>query len=60
MLKDPGAFWFCFVLDYNGTPGDPSDDTEVPDSFQIVRESTGRTDTSDHNFCEDLLEFTTP
>ena len=58
VLKDPGALWFSFVLDYNGTPGDPSDDEEVPDSFQVVRPSTGNSDLSDRDFCEDLVEFT--
>ena len=42
VLKDPGHIRFAFDIDYNGTPGDPSDDTEVPDSFRIVRGSTGQ------------------
>ena len=58
VLKDPGALWFSFVLDYKGTPSDPSDDTEVPDSFQIVRPSTGNSDISDRDFCADLVTFT--
>ena len=33
VLKDPGAVWTFFVLDYNGTPGDPTDDEFVEDSF---------------------------
>jgi hypothetical protein len=57
VLKDPGHIRFAFDIDYNGTPGDPSDDTEVPDSFRIVKESTGRNDTQDRNFCDDLREF---
>ena len=60
VLHDAGSFRFSFVIDYQGTPSDPSDDTEVPDTFQIVREPTGRTDTDDHTFCENVLEFTTP
>ena len=60
VLKDPGALWFSFVLDYNGTPGDPSDDTEIEDSFQIVRPSTGNSQFADRDFCADLLQFTTP
>ena len=60
VLHDAGSFRFSFDLDYQGTPGDPSDDTEVPDSFRIVREPTGRDDTSDRDFCADVLEFTTP
>ena len=59
VLKDPGHIRFAFDIDYNGTPGDPSDDTEVPDSFRIVKESTGRNDTVGRNFCDDLREFAT-
>ena len=59
VLKDPGHIRFAFDIDYNGTPGDPSDDTEVPDSFRIVKESTGRNDTEGRNFCDDLREFAT-
>jgi hypothetical protein len=59
VLKDPGQTRFAFDIDYNGTPGDPSDDVEVPDSFRIVRSSTGNSDLSDRDFCADLVEFTT-
>jgi hypothetical protein len=59
VLKDPGEIRFSIVLDYMGTPGDPSDDVEVEDSFQLVRPSTGNSDFSDRDFCADLLEFTT-
>ena len=52
----PGRF--AFDIDYNGTPGDPSDDVEVPDSFRIVRPSTGHSDFSGRDFCADLVEFT--
>jgi hypothetical protein len=58
VLKDPGQFRFAFDIDYNGTPGDPSDDVEVPDSFRVVRSSTGNSDLSDRDFCADLVEFT--
>ena len=57
VLKDPGAFWFAFDIDYNGTPGDPGDDVDVPDSFRVVRPSTGNSDFSDRSFCADLVEF---
>ena len=60
VLKDPGQTRFAFDIDYNGTPGDPSDDVEVPDSFRIVRPSTGNSDLSQRDFCADLVEFTTP
>jgi hypothetical protein len=58
VLKDPGQVRFAFDIDYNGTPGDPSDDIEVPDSFRIVRASTGNSDLSGRDFCADLVEFT--
>ena len=58
MLKDPGPVRFGFDIDYNGTPSDPSDDTEVPDSFRVVRASTGHSDLSGRDFCADLVEFT--
>jgi hypothetical protein len=57
VLSDPGHVRFAFDIDYQGTPGDPSDDTEVPDSFRIVKESTGRNDTQGRDFCDDLREF---
>jgi len=58
VLRDPGQFRFAFDIDYMGTPGDPSDDVEVPDSFRVVRDSTGRNDTAGRDFCADLVEFT--
>ena len=58
VLKDPGQVRFAVDVDYNGTPGDPSDDVEVPDSFRIVRPSTGNSDLSGRDFCADLVEFT--
>jgi len=58
VLKDPGEVRVAFDIDYNGTPGDPSDDVEVPGSFRVVRSSTGNSDFSDRDFCADLVEFT--
>ena len=58
VLRDTGQTRFAFDIDYNGTPGDPSDDVEVPDSFRIVRPSTGNSDFSGRDFCADLAEFT--
>jgi hypothetical protein len=58
VLNDPGQVRFSFDVDYNGTPSDPSDDVDVPDSFQVVRDSTGRNDTAGRDFCADLVEFT--
>jgi hypothetical protein len=58
VLRDPGNFRFSLDIDYGGTPGDPSDDTEVDGSFQVVRDSTGRNDLEGRDFCADVLEFT--
>jgi hypothetical protein len=60
VLKDPGSVRFAFDLDYNGTPGNPDDDTDVPNSFRIVHASTGNSDFSERDFCADLRQFTTP
>jgi hypothetical protein len=59
VLKDPGEVRFAFDIDYNGTPGNPDDDVDVPDSFRLVRESTGLNQTDGRDFCVDLVEFTT-
>ena len=58
--RDPGQFRFAFDIDYNGTPGNPGDDVDVPDSFRVVRDSTGRNDLEGRDFCADVVEFTTP
>lgn len=58
VLQDPGQVRFAFDIDYNGTPGDPKDDVEVPESFRIVRPSTGHSDLSGRDFCAALAEFT--
>jgi hypothetical protein len=44
--RNPGQVRFELLVDHGGTPTDPSDDTEI--SFEVVKESTGRTD----DFCE--------
>jgi hypothetical protein len=44
--RNPGQVRFEVVVDHGGTPSDPADDTEI--SFEVVKESTGRTD----DFCE--------
>ena len=58
VLKDPGQTRFAFDIDYNDTPSDPTDDEEIPDSFRVVRPSTGNSDFSDRDFCADLRKFT--
>jgi hypothetical protein len=60
VLHDAGSFRFSIVVDYNKTPGNPDDDIEVPDSFRVVRPTTGLNQTADRDFCADLVEFTTP
>lgn len=58
VLKDPGHVRFAVDVDLNGTPDDPSDDDFVPDSFRIVRSSTGNSDLSDVDFCDLLVQYT--
>ena len=58
VLKDPGQVRFSVDIDYNGTPGDPSDDVFVDGSFRVVRPSTGNSDLSGRDFCADLVKFT--
>ena len=60
VLRNSGQSRFAFDIDYNGTPGDPTDDVEVPDSFRVVRDSTGHNETAGRDFCADLVEFTQP
>ena len=57
MLSDDGPIWSSFVVDHGGTPGDPSDDVEVPDSFELLRVG-GKHDTEGRDFCTDLVLFT--
>jgi len=40
--RNPGQVRFELLIDHNGTPGDPSDDSEL--AFTVVKESTGRSD----------------
>jgi hypothetical protein len=58
VLADPGQVRFQFMVDHGGTPGDPTDDVEIEGTFEVVRESTGRNDTQERDFCEDLVLFT--
>ena len=48
----------CLGLTRRGNAGNPDDDVYVPDSFRIVRDSTGRNDTEGRDFCADLVTFT--
>ena len=58
VLMDTGNIRFAFDIDYNGTPGNPDDDQDVPDSFRIIRDSTG-VNIVGRDFCADLRLFTT-
>ena len=42
IARNPGQVRFELLIDHNGTPGDPSDDSEL--AFTVVKESTGRSD----------------
>ena len=42
IARNPGQVQFELLIDHNGTPDDPSDDSEL--AFTIVKESTGRSD----------------
>jgi hypothetical protein len=52
-----GHFSFQIMVDHGGTPGDPSDDVEIEDSFTVVKE-VGIDQTAGRDFCADLLQFT--
>ena len=58
VLKDPGQVRYAVDINYNGTPGDPSDDFVVPGSFRIVKPSTGNSDLSGLDFCALLVKYT--
>ena len=45
IARNPGQIRFELVVDHGGTPNDPDDDVEL--SFEVVKDSTGRTD----DFC---------
>jgi len=42
IARNPGQIRFELLIDHNGTPGDPSDDSEL--GFTLLKESTGRND----------------
>ena len=57
VLKTAGQFAFQFMVDDGGTPSDPSDDVEIPDTFVPLKE-VGIDTTAGRDFCEDLALFT--
>jgi hypothetical protein len=52
-----GSFAFQFMVDHGGTPNDPSDDVDIPDSF-VELSFHGIDTTAGRDFCEDLALFT--
>lgn len=55
LFVDAGQVQFQIVVDYNDTPGNPDDDVFLED-LGVVKE-TGRKDTDDRDFCDDLVIF---
>ena len=53
IARNPGQVRSELVVDHGGTPTDPEDDVEI--SFELVKESTGRTD----DFCDAALPVLT-
>lgn len=56
LARNPGQVRFAFDVDDGGTPTDPFDDVEIDGSFEVVKESTGRTD----DFCAAVLPVLAP
>lgn len=57
LYKDPGQIRYEILIDNNGTPTDPSDDSFLR-FLGVVKGSTGRNDLEGHDFCEDFLAIT--
>jgi hypothetical protein len=55
LFVDSGQFQFDILIDYNGTPDNPDDDTFLADLG--VHKDVGRVDTAGRDFCEDLVIF---
>ena len=55
LFRDAGLGTATFLVDDNGTPSDPDDDTFLYDVDPFVFH--GRADTDGRDFCEDLDEF---
>lgn len=53
-LVESGQFAARIVIDYNGTPSDPEDDTLL--SFEDIKQ-TGRNDLAELDFCDLLVTF---
>ena len=57
VLRDPGLIRWEVLVDHAGTPSNPYDDQFI-EFLGIVKGSTGRNDTQDRDFCEDIILFT--
>jgi hypothetical protein len=57
LFSDAGQVRFEVLIDFAGTPTDPSDDVFLED-LGLVKGSTGTNDTEGRDFCEDMHEFT--
>ena len=57
LFSDAGQIRFASVVDFSGTPTDPSDDVFIED-LGLVKGSTGTNDLAGRDFCADMHEFT--
>jgi hypothetical protein len=55
LFNDPGQIRFEILVDYGGTPTDPSDDEFIAD-LGLVKGSTGRNDLEGLDFCADIIQ----
>ncbi|WP_353814504.1 hypothetical protein [Agromyces sp. SYSU T00266] len=55
VFLDAGAFSVSFLVDHNGTPGDPSDDRDVENGFLGIEGPHGLFETWDRDLCADIV-----
>ena len=55
LFNDSGQVWVEILVDHAGTPNDPTDDVFLEET--LVKGPTGRSDTQDRDFCDDIHEF---
>jgi hypothetical protein len=58
LFHDSGLVEGAFLIDHNGTPSDPDDDTDLGPVGDF--ELHGRFDTGERDFCEDIATFLGP
>ncbi|MFI6676797.1 hypothetical protein [Kribbella sp. NPDC050470] len=56
LFVDSGQIRVELLIDHSGTPTDPEDDVILDET--LVKGSTGRNDTENRDFCEDMHLFT--